>query len=666
MDKIEELFVKIGIPKEDSATYAVNCVNQKITFETLVKLTREDLKELKIRIWHRVLIEDHFRSEVILRKNKARYSGIKNSFETVLEASETWFVDKTMLIATVAKLLLPSSTSSKLEQRDPLMITAPSKFGKTTNLEMLLCFFSGIVSRETFEKLKIGKTSAMQWWGQLNPIYVAFGNFSDSITIRSEEDCWKACRSIVHTAFKNFDHIVDHLSKSKVSAFKKWLDEDLYLNKTIQEVGNGLRFLVQCVHEYDRERHVLLLIDEFDRIYTSACWFTTSEELKHIIRFCCDLVGQVVKHKALCVAVLSGVTAVHLSDSLNNVNWRRFLEEENFSTFYGITEKEFSDVMKRPKISAKVRASSAEALQWYNGYEAFGTKILNPFSVRKFIEKEKIAPYWRESSSADSLDRNIFRPKEIRNTIIDLIHDRATTIYYLKPMLKATDFDSLENETQKLLRTDVILNLLLQQGYITIIGERRCTTVKIKAPNIEVKEELNELLRQYYVEICRFDPEKMGECRDCFSNMDMEKKTSCEENLKRIKTILNELFSAVDLSEIDEFWFKSFLFQLFFQNFRIQEQEKVPGTSVKNDRRFWKQLDMCISAEDRWFVFEFTKTHSAKKALNKISKKKYFNAALHSKSRYLLIGIAVGKVEETIDVSINYLFNTTLGKGTMI
>lgn len=180
--------------------------------------------------------------------------------------------------------------------------------------------------------------------------------------------------------------------------------------------------------------------------------------------------------------------------------------------------------------------------------------------------------YWRESSSADSLDKNTYRPKEIRDIIIDLINDRESTMN-LKPMLKAIDFDSLKNETQKLLDNDVILNLLLQQGYITVIGDRTCgDPVEIKAPNYEVKAESNELLREYYAEVCRFDRKKMRECRDCFLNMDMEE-ASCEENLKRVEKIMNELFSAVNLSEINESWFKSFIFQLFFQNFRIQEQK---------------------------------------------------------------------------------------------
>lgn len=580
---------------------------------------------------------------------------------------ETWFVDKTLLIAAIVEVLLPPSIPTKLGQRDPLMITAPRKFGKTTNLEMLVCFFSGIVAREKFEKLKIGKNDpAMKWWGKLNTVYVTFGHFSGSI--RSEEDCWKACRSIIHAAFQNFDKIADNLSEKNVGAFKEWISEKLYLNKTKEEVGNGLRFLIECVREYDKERNVILLVDEFDRICASACWLTKKEELEQVIKFYCDLVGEAVRHESQCVAVLSGVTSIHckgLSASLNNINWRRFLEDKQFSKFYGVTEEEFFEVMERPKISARVSNLSAEALKWYNGYEAFGIKILNTFSFRKFIENAKIKSYWRESSSADSLDRSNFQSKELRSKIMDLINDQSISMN-LKPLLKAIDFDSLKDKTKKLADTDVILNLLLQQGYMTIIGDRECNPVKIKAPNSEVKEEFNELLSEYYVEIYKFNPEKMRQCCNCFLRMDMQNEVSCQENLECFKKIVNELFSAVNLSEINEAWFESFIFQLFFQNFQIQEQTKVPGTSARNDKRYWKQLDMCILGEGRCFLFEFTVKYSAEHALKKILSKKYYNRVLQTKSPFLLIGIDVGEVEETVDVSINFLFNRTSGRGTKI
>ena len=188
------------------------------------------------------------------------------------------------------------------------MITAPRRFGKTTNLDMLLSFFSGLMDNEIFMKLKIGESTSMKWWGKFNVVYVTFGHFAGDIC--SKEDCVKACQSILHAAFQHFDYIESALPESDVTAFNEWLDEKLYLKKTDTEVGNGLRFSVDCVAKYDSNKHVLLLVDKFDRICSSAFWKMDENTLDVVMKFYCDMVGNAVKHEPKCVAVLTGVTAV--------------------------------------------------------------------------------------------------------------------------------------------------------------------------------------------------------------------------------------------------------------------------------------------------------------------------------------------------------------------
>ena len=89
--------------------------------------------------------------------------------------------------------------------------------------------------------LKIKDSTAMEWRGKFNVIYVTFGHFYGNI--RSEEDCINACRTILHAAFRNFRYITSFLPEGDVIAFNKWCNEDSYLLKTKPEVGNGLKFL---------------------------------------------------------------------------------------------------------------------------------------------------------------------------------------------------------------------------------------------------------------------------------------------------------------------------------------------------------------------------------------------------------------------------------------
>lgn len=92
----------------------------------------------------------------------------------------------------------------------------------------------------------------------------------------------------------------------------------------------------------------MLLVDKFDRICNSAFWKTDEETLETTIKFYCDMVGDAAKHECKCIAVFTGVTAITckgLSSSLNNITWRRFLEDETFCAFYGISKVEFKDMM---------------------------------------------------------------------------------------------------------------------------------------------------------------------------------------------------------------------------------------------------------------------------------------------------------------------------------
>jgi len=169
-------------------------------------------------------------------------------------------------------------------------------------------------------------------------------------------------------------------------------------------------------------------------------------------------------------------------------------------------------------------------------------------------------------------------------------------------------------------------------------------------------------MTQYNVQIFKFDPQKMERCCDYFINMDMGDEKSCEQGLRKIKEIMNELLSRTKMSTLNEAWFESFLFQVFFQNFNVYQQKKVSGTSRKKDRRFWKKLDLCIVGEDRCFVFEETCQEMAEKALQKLLKKKYFKIVEESKP-FVLIGINVKGVENIPIVSMNYLFNEKSGNG---
>ena len=91
------------------------------------------------------------------------------------------FVDKTLFIQRVLECG-PKN----------LLITAPRRFGKSINLDMLQCFLANRNYYDVFSQLKIGRTSIMNYCGRFPVLWV---NFRKSSAINSYEDAVVSCRT---------------------------------------------------------------------------------------------------------------------------------------------------------------------------------------------------------------------------------------------------------------------------------------------------------------------------------------------------------------------------------------------------------------------------------------------------------------------------------------
>ena len=145
------------------------------------------------------------------------------------------------------------------------------------------------------------------------------------------------------------------------------------------------------------------------------------------------------------------------------------------------------------------------AFDWYNGYKTFGIEILATVSVVNFIRNKKIDQYWKDASSADGVNSSILKDKLLRTRIENLLVNETVSIN-IKPRLKPAYFCLAKNKTFEICNVDLIMNYLLQQGYVTVV-DRRDNPVKIRIPNEEVRLEFIELMTNYFIEIFKYDPE---------------------------------------------------------------------------------------------------------------------------------------------------------------
>jgi hypothetical protein len=544
--------------------------------------------------------------------------------------------------------------------RRPILTTAPRRFGKTTVLDMFECFFGGGVSRDVFMKLCIGTENvAFKWYDQFCVVYITFGYCKD--IVRCRDDCIDSCRLILHNSFRMYECILNHLLDVDRAAFLEWMDEKNYQKKTETDVLNGIRFLIDCVFHYGG-KPVFLLIDEFDNICSNAIYKTSSEDLVEIIEFYSKVVANAVKHDTKCSAVvMSGITPITCQghSSLNNPICINFLSNDTFFVFYGITEKEFDSIMTRDNIPKKAKDRKELARTWYNGYCYKNTNIFNTYSVVNFIQTQEVQFYWKRSGLAKGL-LEAMQQESIRNEINNKLLDNVPLDLIFQD-LRPENFTLIKDGRYEVLYPNFVFNFLLQQGYLTRIGDVQNEKVKVKIPNLEVKKEFTEILAIYYTKTFNFDPGNLQKCSKLFEEMNLLNKNDCETNLKMFKVLLTDMLNSEDT--INEAWLECFLFTIFYQSSKIQPQIKVEETAKKGDMRTAKVLDLFITMDSKCFVIEETLIGSGEEALEKLIEKKYYKKVDGRGLPYMLIGMGLQKTTQGhVDITMSCLINKIKGK----
>lgn len=433
---------------------------------------------------------------------------------------------------------------NQMKYSEPLLLLGPRRFGKTTILQLFAAFFGGYIQKELLEQLKIFKEDAQKWYGKFCIVHLTFGHSSG--VIHSLDDCVEACRGILHRAFTDYEYLMQFLDDTKAKSFSRWTDPDKCEDLSKEDISKGLEFLVQCMlikHNY--KKRCLLLIDEFDRLFTSAVFKVNGEVLSEIVNYYSDMVGQAVKHSMICYGIFTGITSFSCSatSSLNNLNVIRVLNEKNFFPFYGVTIKEFEELLQHPEVDEKIRLKKDAAINYYDGYSLGDASLLNIYSVRKFLFYGEVKEYWKVSGIAIGLDKAL-KFKNWRRTLLKLMNRETLEIEYLETILPGV-LEKLGSNIHRMTDSNILLNLLLQQGYLNIKDQVCERLVAVQIPNIDVQLELKCRLTECFQQHFNIDQEKLKECRDCFSSIDIYNENNCNKKLLRIKCLLLGMFEQL-------------------------------------------------------------------------------------------------------------------------
>lgn len=428
---------------------------------------------------------------VILIKYKSAVSKtVKDSDRFKVIRHSTIFIDKTLLL-------------QKILKHDFIHLSAPSKFGKTTNLQMIKLFLGNTEPKRDVVDYFVGT----KIWEEQNFVLkhmcqhpTIYYNLKPNELVASHRDIVEGLKTSVKHSFQEHLYLLNSSRFGNTSKIKF----QKYLDCEVKEFETGLNFLSSLLH-FHYQKNVTILIDNFDSYLTKTI-------------FQADLDPTVVS--AILFRILDNTvnlnTNVERTIIFNSMSYKlgsqfsgpdkfktfKFMEDCEFAPFFGFTQVETSKLLERFHLSGAIH----NVTKWYGGYKSLqnGCEVLNPWSVLSFIRHKRFDVYWVTKNTRNILFRYLFPHYVMRDSVIPkLLKGGNITItriqrltQYEVEMLK--EFNTESNTVPDNVKEYyLLLQYFLESGYLSFISKHSKVMLqtKIKLPNREMKT-VFELIHQ--------------------------------------------------------------------------------------------------------------------------------------------------------------------------
>ena len=303
-------------------------------------------------------------------------------------AAKNYCVDKTLMI----RDMIDSDMGVGL-------FTRPRRFGKTTNLQMVKCFFEkrkeGAPSaRPLFECRAIGRLpNADKYMSHQGRYPVIYLTFKDHKALTWEE-AFERLSIDIGEEFKRHAECVESLPSGKQREDFIDICEGRASNATF---GKSLGFLAYVLYLHHGVKPIVL-IDEYDTPVTTASTNGYYEQMVVFMRT--FLPGAMKDNNYVEKGIMTGVLRVAKEGMLSGLNNLKVFTvfDEAFSEYFGFTPEEVEEMARYYGREDKID----EIRSWYDGYVFGGREMYNPWSVLYYFDaKCKPNVYWLDTSSND-------------------------------------------------------------------------------------------------------------------------------------------------------------------------------------------------------------------------------------------------------------------------
>lgn len=388
------------------------------------------------------------------------------SFESIL--ARYVYVDKTLLARDL------------VERGGVVLFCRPRRFGKSTALRMLQCFFETPVQsripnrRQLFSNLAVSQADeyVTRECGAHPVIYLNLGGcgqrtYARTIAKLAQQVGAEYSR---HRYLLSSDDLFDFERERFLRLAASRADED--------ELMQSIAWLSTLLCDYHQSQTVIL-IDEYDTPINDGYLNGYREE---IVTFYQGWLTDALKGTtSLYLSVLTGVLRVSqesIFSELNNVTVNTTLDDD-FEEAFGFTDDEADALALYTGHAYAVNRMR----RWYDGYRFGNARIYNPWSVIHFLHKAVAQPYWTNTSS-NGIVRDLIGHADEQTTLDLAAVASGGTV--TKPLDLQTVFDDLRRNPQ------AVWAQMYQAGYLTtedvMLPNNGKLPRALRIPNLEVRE----------------------------------------------------------------------------------------------------------------------------------------------------------------------------------
>ncbi len=404
-----------------------------------------------------------------------------DSFEAI-RSDDFYYVDKTGLI----KELLASKAQVTL-------FTRPRRFGKSLNMSMLASFFSLDGDKSIFDGLAISKEKDLceRYMGKYPVIFLTLKGIEAS----DYEMAYRRMVRLLRETAQKADYLrnSDKLNEEDRIDYRALLD----LNMPEDVLGDSLKVLSKLLEKHFGKK-VVLLIDEYDVPLARAHANGYYDKMVSLMR---SLLGSALKtNDSLEFAVLTGclrISKESIFTGMNNLSVYS-ITDEWFDEFFGFTDREVQELLSYYGLTDCYE----EIKRWYDGYRFGSKEVFCPWDVLNHCVRLRKNPktppqnYWINTSGNDVIKRFVAMADDRTREEIETLVAGGTIEKDIREDLTYSEiYDTIDN----------LWSLLYTTGYLTLQGRTDEGLLRLRIPNLEVRDVYVKQIREYFKESVKAD-----------------------------------------------------------------------------------------------------------------------------------------------------------------